>query len=419
MTQIDNTLWDLNQLKIKAAEYFFGILCVSSLVFVSAYIWENRLNLIPWMIIPVTIPCGLLFYKIRSTQKYNWVLGGLTFFMLSMPLLKFITEPLYLVDAFIIIMMSSFAFSLLKRNHALVLVLVHIAIYYIAALIVYFYRPFEVIYTSDNLTSILIGSLVCLFTAIFISYSFSKKNEEMVEQLKRTSEKLSRSNNDQSFLMNVIIHDINNSLMKITMRADLFGAKKLLENDSDFVKLKNQIGELDILMKNLIAMRNLSDLDPKEVTRSISVSDIFNKVDLVFRSRVEVKNIHLDFYQLNADEKIEVEPVSFVYQILNNLVDNAVKFALPETVVRVCFVSNDNQQVFQIENHCSLKHKKNIEKLTSNQKLDSLEGSMNEKGSGIGHTIVQEFCDLFGYKHSVEFIAREDDIHVKNCIKIK
>lgn len=419
MGQIENSLVDLNHLKIKAAEYFFGILFISSFVFIGAYIWDDRINLIPWMVIPVSIPYGLLFYKVRSTKNYSWVLIGLAFFMVSMPLLKFVTEPLYLIDAFIIIMMSSFAFSLLKRKHALVLVLIHVGIYYFAALIVYFYKPFNIIYTSDNLASILIGSLVCLFAAIFISYSFSKKNEEMIDELKHTSEKLSRSNNDQSFLMNVIIHDVNNSLMKILMRTDLFGVKKELDRDEDFIKLKNQIGELDILMKNLIAMRNLSDLDPEKVIRLIPVSDIFYKIDLIFRSRAEMKKIHLDFYQMNADEKIEVEPVSFVYQILNNLVDNAIKFAQPETVVRICFVSNDDQQVFQIENHCSSVHRENIEKLTSNQKLESIDGSLKERGSGIGHTIVQEFCEIFGYKHSVEFIAREDDLHVKNCIKIK
>ncbi len=291
MGQIENSLVDLNHLKIKAAEYFFGILFISSFVFIGAYIWDDRINLIPWMVIPVSIPYGLLFYKVRSTKNYSWVLIGLAFFMVSMPLLKFVTEPLYLIDAFIIIMMSSFAFSLLKRKHALVLVLIHVGIYYFAALIVYFYKPFNIIYTSDNLASILIGSLVCLFAAIFISYSFSKKNEEMIDELKHTSEKLSRSNNDQSFLMNVIIHDVNNSLMKILMRTDLFGVKKELDRDEDFIKLKNQIGELDILMKNLIAMRNLSDLDPEKVIRLIPVSDIFYKIDLIFRSRAEMKKI--------------------------------------------------------------------------------------------------------------------------------
>ncbi len=223
-----------------------------------------------------------------------------------------------------------------------------------------------------------------------------KENEEKIRsqlaqltQLKSTREKL----------YSIIAHDLRNSIYGITgltellideLKADEIDADDLAEKltlvqmsaDNSYKLLDNMLTwvKLQSGMLNL----NLSQFELNTI--------IANILDLL-RPALDSKKIQVN-QNLPSELKVYGDQ-NLISTILRNLINNAIKFSEVGSYINILVSDTDKEQIsITVEDHGVGMSEDTIKNLFNSEIRPRKEGTMNEKGSGLGLILVKELAEL-------------------------
>ncbi len=163
--------------------------------------------------------------------------------------------------------------------------------------------------------------------------------------------------------------------------------------------IKTQISRLDTLVENLISLTKL-DEKIEIIKTDFSLSDAITDTANEFSSALKntERNLVLDVSQnisCNGDEAL-------IRKVITTLIENAIKYSLPQTELKISLNTSANKKIFSIENACESievgKHNDWFERFYRGDKSRNSE----TKGFGIGLSIAKSICDLHGAKISAE-----------------
>ncbi len=218
------------------------------------------------------------------------------------------------------------------------------------------------------------------------------------ETLKKYSEDLKNSNTSKDKFFSIISHDLRNPFNS------LLGFSELLANNIDDLTqqeirdsaktLHRTATNLFNLLTNLLEWSRLQSGNYTFEKIEFPLSAIINHVLSIFSDSFEAKNIKLI---KETENEINVfADQNMIEASIRNLISNAIKFTNDGgTIVVGCKINGDKADIYVKDTGVGISSE-DQEKLFKIEKQFSTEGTKNEKGTGFGLLLSNEFVGKNG-----------------------
>jgi two-component system, sensor histidine kinase and response regulator len=220
--------------------------------------------------------------------------------------------------------------------------------------------------------------------------------EQQKEEIQSQAETLQQLNQLKIKLFSVISHDLRGPMATLHALLDLLTHKRLSQDEfiSISEKLKTSMGVTQRTLENLLnwSMSQMEGLKTKPKTVDIHYT-IEEACDLMGEAAWK-KNISIE---KKLDGPLLVKADSDQLQlILRNLIHNAIKFSKPYENISVSASRESDFCVVSVEDSGIGMTKAELETVASSKHHFSKTGTMQEKGTGLGLLLCQEFIKLNG-----------------------
>jgi signal transduction histidine kinase len=240
--------------------------------------------------------------------------------------------------------------------------------------------------TQTMMISSLIGLdiIIATYTVVFITKTQTNEKE------------LSNRNILIENLMRIISHDINNALTTSMLAAG--SLENDITSDTSVKKLNlinrsnKQINEITNSVRDWIMANDESITLNKE---NVVFSEVVTYLSDNFKEKLEEKKIILKLKNnIPEDTIIVTDGHALRYQILNNLINNAIKFSKPSS--EIIFEANiiRNQLILKVIDTGIGVSQKNLKTIFDPSSGNSTRGTAGEAGTGFGLPIVNTIVKL-------------------------
>ena len=226
------------------------------------------------------------------------------------------------------------------------------------------------------------------------------------EEIRLENERLAYANQAKSEFLAVMSHELRTPLNAVIGFSELLkqgNAGELNEKQEHFVDNVLVSGKrLHDLINNILDIARIEAGKMELVVEKISVPEVINEAVVFMNENAAKRNVVLKKDFDPRLDIIEADRTKF-RQILNNLLDNAVKFSKPEggTVTITTKKSEDMAKISVSDTGIGIKEKDIGKLFTMFLQLDS--GiSRNHGGTGLGLAITKQLVELHGGKITVE-----------------
>ncbi len=228
-----------------------------------------------------------------------------------------------------------------------------------------------------------------------------KYNNQLIEQ----SDKIKEIGIRKQELISLLAHDIKSPVLLTSKAIQLMKTKDLdkIERDDYISQIDDSLQRLNILIQNVLVWVNSEEDELEMQLVQVDLFDFLSDKLLEFNRLFESKNIELD---LNIGEvNIIIEELSFEI-ILNNIINNAIKFA--DFNSKFSIILEDNLLKFiNIGKEFDLSQ---VEDFKNEQKTYPKLGTNNEKGTGLGLRIISNLCKKNNILFDIESNGKESKI---------
>lgn len=188
---------------------------------------------------------------------------------------------------------------------------------------------------------------------------------------------------------NALAHDIKTPLFVISGYA--YSLKEDIdsgERDIYIDKILDQSDSINSLVHNML---DLSKLDSYSVKLNLSEFDLSELVNDITKNYIKLPDNKTIKVSVSGNNIIKADR-ELVKQAVENLIDNAVIYSLPDSKIEIEVESKS----FSVSNRCDNLTKADLKNLT--QPYYRKDKSRNRKGNGLGLSIVKSIADLHNTK---------------------
>ncbi len=194
-------------------------------------------------------------------------------------------------------------------------------------------------------------------------------------------------------ITNALAHDIKTPLFVISGYA--YSLKENIDNnerDSYLEKIIEQTDEINNLVHKML---NLSKLDSYTMTLNRSDFDLYDLAEEILKKYTvlpdgkSIKLIHKSNSIVNADKEL-------ITTVLQNLIDNAIKYSLPDSEIQI----DITEKRICISNQCEPLTKSDIKQIW--QPYIRKDKSRHQNGNGLGLSIVKSILDLHEARYDIK-----------------
>jgi signal transduction histidine kinase len=219
---------------------------------------------------------------------------------------------------------------------------------------------------------------------------------------KRTIRKIRAHEQSQANLLNILVHDILNPIL--AARFSLENLKRELHGASQrhVQQAIDSVEELNKLIQRVRDMRAFDSGRKQLRIAATSVNDLLKVVEKTFAARADSEEIRLIVTPLAVDCSVDVDPVIFVSNVLNNLVDNAFKFSRRGLKIQVSAEDVGTGVEFQVRDEGVGMDSRLTGTLNQGLGGDVRPDHAGQAGTGIGMLQVNSYLRLAGGALSIQ-----------------
>lgn len=248
-------------------------------------------------------------------------------------------------------------------------------------------------------------SLLFLFVAGSIGgiyflriYNLQRQKEKLEQAVQNRTKELAEINATKDKLFSVIAHDLRNPFNVILGYTDVLANGYDTIDKKDYIDILNNLkiaGENAFnLLQNLLlwskTQRNAIKFNPEE-SNLLNLIEIFLHDVNVFAFK---KGIKISHEEVGRTCSVYADSNMFSL-ILRNLLTNAIKYSHPKGKIRIsCTCQSNGYQNIGIHDEGIGIDAEKVQSLFLPGKVDSIQGTSGEKGSGLGLILCKEFVDL-------------------------
>ncbi len=252
-----------------------------------------------------------------------------------------------------------------------------------------------------NLLRSLSGSVQKVY-ALMSDITVSKKNEE---EINRSHEELMRLNATKDKFISIVSHDLRTPFTSILGFTDL-----LLNDDSlseserkQYIKFIRESAQTMLsLVNSFLDWTRLQTGRVQFEPERTNVSEIIRQAVNALSGVAMQKSIRI--YNLVNDDIYLFVDKNLISQVFYNLISNAIKFTKENGKIEVTAYPNSSftYYVFSVKDNGIGIKPENLNKLFTVDSKFSTEGTLGEKGSGLGLSLVKEIIEKHNGKIWVE-----------------
>jgi signal transduction histidine kinase len=214
-------------------------------------------------------------------------------------------------------------------------------------------------------------------------------NNELTEKNKQ----LDLSNQTKHKLFSIIAHDLKNPFFSILGFASII-KDKTSKGEIDEIKEPTEIllSSSMALVEMIDNLSNWAKLQQDEITPNLTYFDIKEEINNIIKlnsANIKLKNI--DIKTNIAQDSIIYADKEMIITIIRNLLSNAIKYTPKEGNITISFSKTNSEWIISVKDSGKGISKELIEKILANEKISSVDGTNNEKGTGIGLSISKDF----------------------------
>lgn len=210
----------------------------------------------------------------------------------------------------------------------------------------------------------------------------------------------------QASLINILVHDIMNPIL-----AARFSLENLKRNiPSEFHRSVllaiDSVEELNKLVQRVRDLRAFESGRKHLRISNVCVNDLLKSVEKTFSARAASKDIQLVVIPDEQAVFVDVDPVIFLTNVLNNLVDNAIKFSRKGRRVEITAYATDALVEFSVSDEGVGMDERLAASLCLGLDDTVRADPSGESGTGIGMLQVNNYLRLTG--GSIEIQSRPE-----------
>lgn len=239
----------------------------------------------------------------------------------------------------------------------------------------------------------------------FAKYNMLYKNFKLRHELSLSKNKLEMTNNDlneankvKNKLFSIIAHDLRSPFNSLIGFSDLLLNRALLTSDTELQKYSSIIN--DGLTKSFNYLNNLlewSRMQSDEIKYQpvgINVNNLVEEVKELLIVQAQNKNINIKH---TSEHKVEIfADKNMMKIVVINLVSNAIKFSHQRADVLISCEKSDTHVKISIQDYGIGMSEETIKKLFRVDESYSTPGTNNEKGTGLGLVLSNDFIKKHG-----------------------
>ena len=226
------------------------------------------------------------------------------------------------------------------------------------------------------------------------------KITQVNEILTQRNKRLRELNEDKSFMMSVVAHDLKSPLNQINGLANVIKLESDRLSESQVECLDN-IDSASTRLKNLIDKilegRNANKLSKNLQVETIDIDKMAVDVVNDFNTVANLKDISLHAKNNKNGSKVKADKL-YLRQVLDNLMSNAIKFSPPGEEVELALNEDGDSIVATIKDHGPGIGADEQDKLFKEYAILSAKPTGNESSTGLGLAIAKNYVEQMGGK---------------------
>lgn len=205
-------------------------------------------------------------------------------------------------------------------------------------------------------------------------------------------------NSRRSFVANVS-HELKTPMTSIAGFIDgILDGTIPKEKEKHYLQIVSD--EVRRLSRLVVAMLNMSKIESGDFVmnrRNYDIAEQIINVLLNFEQKIEQKNIEIFGLDKLQPTRIDADP-DMIYQVIYNLVDNAVKFTNVDGYIAVTLKTDERAVTVSIKNSGDGIRQEELSKIFERFYKVDKSRSLDAKGAGLGLYIVKTMVELHGGK---------------------
>ena len=230
-----------------------------------------------------------------------------------------------------------------------------------------------------------------------------QRNEEITSQrdllelqkkeIEEKSKLLLQSNEDKNHLIGIVAHDLRNPLSTALSMADLIKSdgENLDEDQKSSVSLiSRSLRRMNEMVEKILDMRAIEAKKMNLRFEETDIAQLVSQVSESFTNKAHKKNIELIIYTQEAKSNVDK---SYLIQILENLISNALKFSPLHSTVEIKQLCVENRLRIEVKDQGPGLTEEDKKKLFGKFQKLSAKPTNGEPSTGLGLSIVKKYVD--------------------------
>lgn len=234
--------------------------------------------------------------------------------------------------------------------------------------------------------------------------------------LKRKNDQILISNYNFRTLLQIMSHDLSNSLGFIS---SLF---ELAEQDQSV--LTEFFKDMKIAIKNsfeiINVVRTIRAIDDGKMDlklESFNLSDMVTESLKILSPQIKSKEININI-DIDKSIFIYVERYTFVNSVLNNILTNSIKFSYNGSQINLSAYQEESIVKIIVEDFGVGMPDESLQRFNVQRKIISRRGTEGEQGTGYGLLLIKRFVEIYGGLLIIESIEAPDESHGTKVVLI-
>ncbi len=216
-----------------------------------------------------------------------------------------------------------------------------------------------------------------------------------ISSINSLNKELVKSNKSKDTFFSIIAHDLKSPFNVILGYANILTNQY---NEFDDTERKKFISEINKsskltyeLLENLLAWAKSQSGKIVINKKAINLASIINECTDTYRAAAKIKNIKI----LNniSDEIVIIADKYTLTTVINNIMNNAIKFTPNGGEIRISAKANNNSVEVSIKDTGIGISQTTINNLFQSKQHESTIGTNNESGSGLGLILIKDFIE--------------------------
>ncbi|WP_333888735.1 tetratricopeptide repeat-containing sensor histidine kinase [Sphingobacterium siyangense] len=228
------------------------------------------------------------------------------------------------------------------------------------------------------------------------------KVEEQATEIKQQHAELVQADRFRASIFSVVSHDLRSPLS--TFQA-LLSVSKIVdlpahEIKSMLITIGNQVTAASKMLDSLLVWSSQQMANEKLDIQEIFPYQIIKECENLFMDRINLKKLYIDI-KISPNLSIRSDLKRFEF-IIRNIFNNAIKFSFSGKVIIFEQHETDSNILISITDQGVGMDETKIMALKGMQQQHSLEGTLEEKGNGIGLMLCHEFANRIKCSITIE-----------------